>query len=49
MERRRHGANETAYLLNPYHYREWDWCKRCRRVQHYEKYKENKLMSAVES
>jgi hypothetical protein len=39
MERRRHGANETAYPLKPYRYREWDWCKRCRRIQHYEKFK----------
>lgn len=39
MERRKHGVNETAYLKKAYYYKEWDWCKNCKRVQHYEEFK----------
>src|ERR1700676_2129738 len=39
MERRFREPNETAHLLKPYYFSEWDYCKVCRHVQHYEKYK----------
>ena len=39
MERRSHRPTEKSYLLKPYHYSEWDYCKPCGHVQHYEKYK----------
>ena len=39
MELRFHKPSETAYLLKPYYFSEWDYCKACRHVQHYENYK----------
>jgi len=39
MERRKHRPNETAHLLKPYYFAEWDYCKNCGHVQHYEKFK----------
>ena len=39
MERRCHGLNETVYLTKTYYYSEWDYCGRCRHVQHYERFK----------
>jgi len=39
MERRKHRPNEIAHLSKPYYFSEWDYCKNCRHVQHYEKFK----------
>lgn len=39
MERRNHKPAETAYLKKAYYYSEWDYCGRCKHVQHYERYK----------
>lgn len=50
MQRRKHGPNETVHLLKKYYYREWDVCRRCKYVQHYEEFKvfnKNKLESPL--
>jgi len=39
MERRRHSEKETAYLRKPFYFTEWDYCKGCRHIQLYAKYK----------
>jgi hypothetical protein len=39
MERRCHRENESTYFKKPYYYAQWNYCKRCKHVQHYEKFK----------
>jgi hypothetical protein len=39
MERRYHSVNETAMMHKAYYFSEWDYCKPCRHIQHYEKFK----------
>ena len=39
MERRKHNKNEKKYLNRAYYYTEWDYCKSCNYVQHYNQFK----------
>ena len=39
MDRRAHRSNSTKQFKQPFYFTEWDYCKTCRHVQHYEQYK----------
>jgi hypothetical protein len=39
MDRRRHRPNETKHLRKPYYFSEWDYCRPCGHLQHYERFK----------
>ena len=39
MERRSHNKIYPKLLRKPYYFTEWDYCEKCKLVQHYEKYK----------
>lgn len=39
MERRFHSVDETAMNNKKYYFSQWDYCKPCKHVQHYEAYK----------
>jgi hypothetical protein len=39
MERRNHSVDETGMMHKAYYCSEWDYCKPCRHIQHYEKFK----------
>ena len=39
MERRKHSYLSPELLDKPYYFTEWDYCKKCGYVQHYERYK----------
>ncbi len=39
MERRKHKEILPFMLLQPYYYLEWDYCRPCGHIQHYENYK----------
>ncbi len=40
MERRKHKVITNKILKQPYYFSEWDYCKNCKHVQHYNKYKQ---------
>jgi hypothetical protein len=39
MERRKHRTLSESILNQPYYFSEWDYCKPCGHLQHYDKYK----------
>lgn len=39
VERRWHEPNQTKHLNKAYYFSEWDYCTRCKHLQHYERYK----------
>ncbi len=39
MERRKHDKIGEKQLNKTYYFKEWDFCKKCNHVQHYEEYK----------
>lgn len=39
MERRSHREITEKMLTHDYFFSEWDFCKKCKHVQHYEKFK----------
>lgn len=39
MERRGHLETDTKHLLKSYYFKEWDYCRPCRHVQHYDMFK----------
>lgn len=39
MERRKHKVIGEKQLTKTYYFSEWDFCKSCNHVQHYEEYK----------
>ena len=39
MERREHLENDKRILKKVYYYTEWDYCKTCQHVQHYDHFK----------
>lgn len=39
MQRRSHASLTTKILKQPYYFKEWDYCRRCKHVQHYEEFK----------
>lgn len=48
MERRGH-SNLKKQKKIPFYFSEWDYCKKCKHLQHYDKYKVfNKIISKVD-
>lgn len=39
MQRRSHSFLTTKILKQPFYFKEWDYCRGCKHLQHYEGYK----------
>lgn len=39
MQHREHKQGDTKILKQPFYFREWDYCRPCGHIQHYEHYK----------
>jgi hypothetical protein len=39
MQRRSHSFLTTKILKQPFYFKEWDYCRGCKHLQHYEEFK----------